>query len=88
MPEVVQTAETTEPKGTVIRQIPECGPADQGDNVIIYFSIFEPAPEPEPTPDPTETPPTETPPEPEPTDPTTTPAALPTPAASGSRGRR
>jgi len=73
--EVVETAETTEPKKTVIRQIPESGTADQGDTITIFVSIYEPPVE---TP-PTETPiPTETPTTPLPTETPTTPTAVPT----------
>jgi eukaryotic-like serine/threonine-protein kinase len=74
-PEVVETAETTEPKKTVIRQIPADGTADQGDTITIFVSIYEPPVEP---PAPTETPlPSETP-LPVPTETPTTPAAAPT----------
>ncbi|WP_310526727.1 Stk1 family PASTA domain-containing Ser/Thr kinase [Nocardioides sp.] len=73
--EVVETAETTEPKKTVIRQIPADGTADQGDTITLFVSIYEP---PVVTPTPTETPiPTETP-APVPTPLPTTPAAVPT----------
>ncbi len=67
--ELIETAETTEPKGTVVRQIPATGTADQGATITIFVSIYE---EPvEPTESPTETP-TETP-IPDPTVPPTTP---------------
>ena len=69
--EVLTTAETTAPKGTVIRQIPGDGTAVQGATITIFVSTFvEPEPEPEPTP--TETP-TVLPPEPVPTEPVPTP---------------
>jgi eukaryotic-like serine/threonine-protein kinase len=69
--EVVETAETTLPKKTVIRQIPEGGTADQGDTITIFVSTYVP-----PVETPTETPlPSET---PVPTDVPTTPTALPT----------
>ncbi|MCW2835048.1 MAG: protein kinase [Nocardioides sp.] len=89
--EVVTTAETTEPKGTVVRQIPEGGTADQGATITIFVSTFV-KPEPTPTETPTETPtipvPTETPTIPVPTE-TPTPTAVPTtPAPTPSARRR
>ncbi|HXH80957.1 Stk1 family PASTA domain-containing Ser/Thr kinase [Nocardioides sp.] len=89
--EVVTTAETTEPKGTVVRQIPDGGTADQGDTITIFVSTFVP-PKPTPTPTPTETPtipvPTETPTIPVPTE-TPTPTAVPTtPAPTPSARQR
>jgi serine/threonine-protein kinase len=68
-------ATSTEPKGTVVDQIPVGGTADQGSTVTIFVSAYE---EPVPTETPTETPttpvPTETPTTPAPTEtPTTTP---------------
>ena len=81
--EVVETAETTEPKKTVIRQIPADGTADQGDTITIFVSTYVP---PEETPPPTETPvPTETPTTPLPTE---TPTALPTTAVPSPSARR
>ena len=64
-PRVVETTDTTEPKGTVVEQSPEGGDeADEGSTVTIVVSAFEePTEEPTPTESPTETPPfpTETP---------------------------
>jgi serine/threonine-protein kinase len=83
--EVVETAETTEPKKTVIRQIPDGGTADQGDTITIFVSIYEPPVEPPPT----ETPvPTETPTIPVPTETPTTPTAVPTTTVPPPSARR
>ena len=64
-PDVVESTETTEPRGTVIRQSPEGGQeADDGDTVTIVVSAYEePTEEPSPTESPTESPslPTESP---------------------------
>ena len=73
VPDVRTDATSTEPKGTVVDQIPVGGTADQGSTVTIFVSAYE-----EPVPTPTETPttpaPTETPTTPVPTEtPTTTP---------------
>lgn len=70
--EVVETAETTEPKKTVVRQIPADGTADQGDTITIFVSIYEPPVE-VPTETPTTPVPTETPTIPVPTETPTTP---------------
>ncbi|KRE94180.1 protein kinase [Nocardioides sp. Soil774] len=75
VPDVRTDATSTEPKGTVVDQIPVGGTADQGSTVTIFVSAYE---EPVPTETPTETPttpaPTETPTTPVPTEtPTTTP---------------
>jgi serine/threonine-protein kinase len=84
--EVVETAETTEPKKTVIRQIPENGTADQGDTITIFVSTYVPPVE---TPLPTETPiPTETPTTPLPTETPPTPTAVPTAAVPSPSARR
>ncbi|WP_181310086.1 Stk1 family PASTA domain-containing Ser/Thr kinase [Nocardioides campestrisoli] len=59
VPEVVETAETTEPRGQVVGQTPEAGrEAPEGSTVVIYVSSYE---EPTETPEPTPTAPTETP---------------------------
>jgi serine/threonine-protein kinase len=59
-PEVVEDSDTTEPKGTVVRQIPGAGnEADKGSTVTIFVSTFEEpteTPTVPPTPPPTETP--------------------------------
>ncbi len=70
--DVVETTDTTEEKGTVIRQSPEGGDeADEGDTITIVVSAFE---EEEPTETPTETEsPTETPTDEEPSLPTESP---------------
>ncbi len=48
VPEVVETAETTEPRGQVVGQTPEAGrEAPEGSTVVIYVSSYE---------EPTETP--------------------------------
>jgi serine/threonine-protein kinase len=67
VPDVVESANTTEPKGTVIQQSPPAGQnAPEGSTVTIVVSNFqeEPSESPSPTETPTETPtlPTETPP--------------------------
>ncbi len=68
--EVVKTGETTEPKGTVVRQIPESQEAPEGTTVTIFVSTYvEPTEPPVPTPT---LPPTEV-----PTPPETPPATLP-----------
>ena len=86
--EVITTAETTEPKGTVVRQIPASGTADQGATITIFVSTFvEPTPTPTPTVTPTIPVPTVTPTIPVPT--VTTPTAVPTtPVPSPSARRR
>jgi len=66
-PDVRTDATSTEPKGTVVDQIPAGGTADQGSTVTIFVSAFE---------EPVETP-TETPTEPVPTE-TPTPTVPPT----------
>ena len=73
-------AASTEPKGTVVDQIPLGGTEDQGATIVIFVSAFE-EPEP-PTETPTETPttPTET-----PTLPTETPTAPPPTGRLGAR---
>ena len=86
-PDAVPYGDTTEPAGTVVRQSPSGGTADQGDTVTIFVSTYEePAETPTQTPTqtptetPTETPtqtPTETPTE-TPLPPTETPTAAPT----------
>ncbi|HET7194715.1 MAG TPA: PASTA domain-containing protein, partial [Nocardioides sp.] len=71
-PQVVETTDTRQPKGTVINQSPDAGEdAREGSTVTIVVSAFEkptkspsptPTPPPEPTPTPTETvPPTQSP---------------------------
>lgn len=76
-PDVRTDAASTEPKGTVVDQIPAGGTADQGSTVTIFVSAYE-EPVETPTETPTETPlPTETVPPTEP--PTETPETPPTP---------
>lgn len=73
-PDVVEDSNTTEPKGTVIRQSPRAGDeASDGATVTIVVSTYEePEPSPDPTPDesgspsPSPTPPTGTPGPPDP----------------------
>lgn len=74
--------ETTEPKGTVVRQSPASGTADEGDTITISISTYE-EPTEEPTPTETPTVPTET-----PTVPTETPTVppVPTETPTGRRG--
>ena len=77
VPDVRLDATSTEPKGTVVDQIPLGGTANQNSTVTIFVSDYE-EPTETPTPTPTETPtipvPTETPTIPVPTEsPTTTP---------------
>ncbi|MCD6639176.1 MAG: PASTA domain-containing protein [Nocardioides sp.] len=69
--------ETTEPKGTVVRQSPAGGTADQGDTITIFISTYE-----EPTPTPTPTPTDTT--SPSPTDSPTLPTESPQPRPSRS----
>nr|WP_239021891.1 Stk1 family PASTA domain-containing Ser/Thr kinase [Nocardioides jishulii] len=65
-PDVLTTSDTTEPKGTVIRQSPRAGKeGSSGDTVTIVVSTYE-EPAPEETPSPSDTP-------------TTTPTPTPTP---------
>ena len=67
--EVREDASSTEPRNTVVDQIPDSGTADQNDTITIFISVYE---EPEETPEPTPTDPSPTEPEPTPTDPTPT----------------
>ena len=57
-PDVVESSNTTEPKGTVIQQSPKAGQtADQGSTVTILVSSYEPpTTSPSPTPSPTTSP--------------------------------
>ncbi|MBD3924021.1 Stk1 family PASTA domain-containing Ser/Thr kinase [Nocardioides cavernae] len=74
-PDVRTDAASTEPKGTVVDQIPAGGTADQGSTVTIFVSAYE-----EPVETPTETPteaPTETPTETPTVPPTETPTETP-----------
>jgi eukaryotic-like serine/threonine-protein kinase len=75
VPDVRTDATSTEPKGTVVDQIPVGGTADQGSTVTIFVSAYEePVPTETPTPTPTTPAPTETPTTPVPTEtPTPTP---------------
>jgi beta-lactam-binding protein with PASTA domain len=69
---VTTTTDTTEPRGTVVRQNPPAGStAEEGTSITIEVSAFE---EEEPTPTPTPTTPTEV--------PTVTPSVTPTPLES------
>ena len=76
-PDVRIDASSTEPKGTVVDQIPAGGTADQGSTVTIFVSSYEEPPPPTETPTETPTPtPTETPTE-TPTLPTESPTTTP-----------
>ncbi len=72
--EVVPTAETTEPKGTVVRQIPESRESPEGTTVTIFVSSYVEPTEPPPTEEPP-VPPTEVPPVPPTLPPTEPPPA-------------
>ena len=56
VPDVRVDATSTEPKGTVVDQIPAGGTADQGSTVTIFVSAYEEPVTPTETPVPTETP--------------------------------
>ena len=87
-PQVRVQPDTTEPRGTVVDQLPAPGEtARQGSDVAIFVSQFRPEPSPSPTPSPSEEPspsPSRTPsPTPTPTpSPSETPSPTPTPSPS------